>query len=276
MTDLEKLGELLGNNIQDTRHLQRQFIGPAGAVIDRPEFYFDKTTLQDSGLRIFNLDLGSSFILGHISLGRLGGLPENTQFESGNTVTGINSIEFWSGENWGGDVNGSGLWSSEQAYAGTRSALIMFSGTNGGTEALPNWNFTISGTAQGFTAGAFYSYRSRTFTENISVTPSGVGPTVRFDIESGASTLYTIDNPITWNTGSWVTDRETFQVSGTATHLKISLLMRAPANADVIGSMFVDDIRVHKADTVVGNYRFPYLGDDRGSFGQIGPSGLLI
>jgi hypothetical protein len=69
---MDKLGEILGGLSSKQDHISRQFTGPGGQIVDRFEFFSEKLQLQDSGLRIYKQGLGSSFIIGHSTLGKIG------------------------------------------------------------------------------------------------------------------------------------------------------------------------------------------------------------
>jgi len=72
MTSTEKLSEVIGGIHAKQEHLSRQFTGPGGQTVDRVRIFKSTITLQDSGLQLYERDTGSSFIVGHLTSGKLG------------------------------------------------------------------------------------------------------------------------------------------------------------------------------------------------------------
>lgn len=67
------IGDYFGNTSDNLSNLNQQFIGENNGVVTRFEFYQEQVPLNDSGLRVFTRNLGSSMVLGSRQRGGLNG-----------------------------------------------------------------------------------------------------------------------------------------------------------------------------------------------------------
>jgi hypothetical protein len=66
-----ELGEVIGTSIANTNILARQ-IGDVGDVVYRLDFYPESVALDDSYFKLVKRDIGSSFVFGHQTWGKIG------------------------------------------------------------------------------------------------------------------------------------------------------------------------------------------------------------
>lgn len=69
---MTRLSEIIASEISRRTDNERQLGELQTGVLTRYEYFKDRFILQDSGLRIYEQGLGSSFIVGHIELGKIG------------------------------------------------------------------------------------------------------------------------------------------------------------------------------------------------------------
>ena len=66
------VADVIAGGINRGQDLERRLAGEPSGTLVRFDFFRDRFYLQDSGLRLYEQGLGSSFILGHSTLGKIG------------------------------------------------------------------------------------------------------------------------------------------------------------------------------------------------------------
>lgn len=66
------VAEVIASNIRREHALERSLASEPSGVLIRFDFYRDRFDLQDSGLKIYERTIGSSFVLAHSEQGKLG------------------------------------------------------------------------------------------------------------------------------------------------------------------------------------------------------------